>query len=477
MTTRTQLYIGGTWRDGTDQATFDVLNPATEQTLATCASASPADGMAALDAAAAAATTWADTPSRERADLLRAAFDALTARADAFAACMTAEMGKPLDQARAEVTYGAEFLRWCSEQAAHIHGASYPAPEGHLHILTQRRPVGPCLFVTPWNFPLAMATRKIAPALAAGCTCVLKPSVETPLTALLFAEVLDDVGVPAGVVNVVPTAHSRDLIAALLADPRVRKLSFTGSTEVGRALLAQAAEGVTRTSLELGGLAPFIVFDDADLPAAVDAAVATKIRNMGEACNASSRFYVHHSIAEVFTERLTAKMRALTVGDGATEGVAVGPLISANHRDKVADLVARAQAEGARVCCGGEVPDGPGYFYPPTVLGNLAPDNPLLHEEVFGPVAPVCAFATEDEVVGYANDTEYGLAAYVHTADYARMERLMRRLEVGMIGFNTATFSNVAAPFGGVKASGLGREGGHEGIDAFLETVYAALPR
>lgn len=473
----TTLYVNGTWRESADGATFDVLNPATGEVLAKVASATPADGMAALAAADNAARAWADTPSRERAHYLWRAFEAVTARAEDFARCMTLEMGKPLDQARAEVTYGAEFLRWFAEAAPHIHGECYPTPEGTIEVMTLKRPVGPCLFITPWNFPLAMATRKIAPALAAGCTCVLKPSEDTPLTALLFAQVLDEIGLPAGVVNVVPTADTPPMTGPMIADPRLRKISFTGSTTVGRALLKEAAENVLRTSMELGGLAPFIVFDDADLDAAVEAAVATKMRNMGEACNASSRFYVHNSVREDFTQRLSAALEAMHVGDGMSEGTEVGPIISARQRDHVADLVTRSVAAGGKLVCGGHPCEGPGFFYPPTVVADLAPDNPLLHEEVFGPVAPICGFDSEEEVLTLANDTEFGLAGYVHTRDIARMMRIARRLEVGMIGFNSATISNAAAPFGGVKASGLGREGGLDGIEEFLETIYVGIPR
>ncbi|MDU0968186.1 MAG: NAD-dependent succinate-semialdehyde dehydrogenase [Actinomycetaceae bacterium] len=477
MSYPTSLFIDGTWRPSATGQTFPVVNPATEDVLAEVASASPADGMAALDAAHRAAESWAETPVRVRADYLARAFDAVTARADDFARCMTLEMGKPLDQAYAEVTYGAEFLRWFAESAPHAHGASYPTPEGGVHVLTLKRPVGPCLFITPWNFPLAMATRKIAPALAAGCTCVLKPSDATPLTSLLLAEVFDQIGLPAGVVNVVPTADTPPMTGPMIADPRLRKISFTGSTGVGRALLREAAENVLRTSMELGGLAPFIVFEDADLALAVDAAIATKMRNMGEACNASSRFYVHRSLQAEFTSRLADAFAAMTVGDGMAEGVDVGPIISAKQRDHVADLVDRSVAAGGILRCGGQVPEGAGYFYPPTVIGDVAPDNPLMREEVFGPVAAICGFDDEDEVVRYANDTEFGLAGYVHTRDIGRIMRLARRLEVGMLGVNSGTISNAAAPFGGVKASGLGREGGLEGIDEFEETIYVGLPR
>ncbi|MDU0968176.1 MAG: NAD-dependent succinate-semialdehyde dehydrogenase [Actinomycetaceae bacterium] len=473
----TQVFVNGEWRDAAGGATFDVLNPATGQVLAQVADGTEADGAAALDAACAAQRAWAETPSRTRASLLAAAYDRVIELTDDFAALMTLEMGKPLDQARGEVVYGAEFLRWFSEVAAHISGDAYPTPEGAIHVITHQRPVGPCLFITPWNFPLAMSTRKIAPALAAGCTCVLKPSHDTPLTSLLFIDVLRQVGVPAGVVNVVPTASTRQVTGPLMADPRLRKVSFTGSTGVGSALLKQAADNVLRTSMELGGLAPFIVFADADLDLAVDAAMATKMRNMGEACNAADRFFIHSSLVDEFTRRFADKMAAQTVGDGLEDGVDVGPIISEKQLNSVADLVDRSVAAGSEVVTGGHRIDRDGFFFEPTVIRVSGPDDPLMHEEVFGPVAPVLAFDDEDQVLEWANDTPYGLAGYVYTNDAARIFRLVDRLEVGMIGLNSQTVSNAAAPFGGVKASGLGREGGHTGIDEFLETVYVGIPR
>lgn len=473
----TQLYINGQWRDASDSSTFTVLNPATEAPLAEVASATPEDGMAALDAAAAAQRDWANTAPQRRAQYLADAFDLVTQRTEDFARAMTLEMGKPLDQARAEVTYGASFLKWFADEATRIHGETYATPEGTINVFTVKRPVGPALFITPWNFPLAMATRKVGPALAAGCTSILKPSEDTPLTALLFTQVLHEVGVPAGVVNTVPTHYTPKMTRPIIADARLRKISFTGSTGVGRALLGEAAQNVLRTSMELGGLAPFIVFEDADLDFAVECAVATKMRNMGEACNASSRFYVHNSLREEFTERLTAAMSAMKMGNGMDEGVEVGPLVSARQREGVADLVKRSVEAGATVKCGGEVPQDPGFFYPPTVLADVAPDNPLMREEVFGPVAPICGFDTDEEVFRYANDTEFGLASYVHTRDLGRIMRLPQELEVGMIGVNSGTISDASAPFGGVKASGFGREGGLNGIEEFLETVYLGIPR
>lgn len=473
----TQLFINGEWRDASDGATVDVINPATEDVLTTVASATVDDGMAALEAASNAQAEWAKTPARTRAQLLMDAFNRVIERKDEFAAIMTYEMGKPLDQAYGEVTYGAEFLRWFSEGTSRIAGEYYPTPEGQIQVLTAKRPVGPCLFITPWNFPLAMATRKIGPALAAGCTVILKPSIDTPLTSHLFVEVLREVGVPAGVVNLVTTATSQEVTGPIIADGRLRKISFTGSTQVGRALLREAAENVLRTSMELGGLAPFIVFEDADLDVAVPAALATKMRNMGEACNAASRFYVHESLAEEFTQRFAEGMSEMLVGNGIEEGVDVGPIVSARQLASVEDLVKRSVEAGGKIEVGGERLDRPGYFFPPTVISGVAADNPLLHEEVFGPVAPVCSFETEEQVVELANASEFGLAGYVYTNDLQRIIRLGETLEVGMIGVNSGTISNAAAPFGGVKASGLGREGGIEGIDEFLETIYIGIPR
>lgn len=470
----TKLFINGEWRDGS-RGTTAVENPATGETLTEIANGSVEDATAAMDAACAAQTAWANTSPRERSELLRRAFERVTERADDFARLMTLEMGKPLAEARGEVTYGAEFLRWFAEEGPRVAGSYRPSPEGSARHLVAKRPVGPCLFITPWNFPLAMATRKIAPALAAGCTVVIRPATLTPLTTLLFAQVLADCGLPAGVVNVV-TSEKHDVTDALISDPRLRKLSFTGSTGVGQTLLKQAADGVLRTSMELGGNAPLIVFEDADLEIALKGAQAAKLRNMGEACTAANRFIVHESIADEFSRRLAENFANLTVGDGLADGTDVGPMISADARDKVAGLVDGARDAGATVLTGGEAVEGPGYFYAPTVVTDVAPDSELFRTEIFGPVAPIATFSTEDEALEIANAAEVGLAGYVFTRDMSRMLRMAELLEVGMIGVNTGVLSNAAAPFGGVKQSGLGREGSHEGIEEYLETIYVCLP-
>ena len=471
----TELFVDGRWRAAASGATFAVHNPATGEVLTRVASATADDGMAALAAASEASESWARTPARERSELLRVAFELLHERADGFATLMTLEMGKPLAESHGEVTYGAEFLRWYAEEAVRVNGRYTATPEGTLRILTVRRPVGPCLFITPWNFPLAMATRKIAPALAAGCTTILKPAALTPLTSLALVRLLEEVGVPAGVVNVIPTEHAGAVTGPMIQDRRLRKLSFTGSTATGKALLAEAAGNVVRTSMELGGCAPFIVFDDADLDRAVAAAQQTKMRNMGEACNAANTFLVHAAIADDFAERLGARLGALSVGDGLVDGTDVGPLISDAARQGVADLVDAGLAAGARGVPGGGAVDGPGFFYEPTVLTCVAPDALIATSEIFGPVAPITTFTTEDEVVGRVNAGPFGLSGYVHTGDLARVLRLAERLEVGMLGVNSGTISNAAAPFGGLKHSGLGREGGPEGIEAYLETVYLGI--
>lgn len=472
----TELLVGGSWRAASGGGRFEVLNPATGGTLATVADADPADGMAALDAAAAAQPGWAATAPRVRSELLRAAFERLHELADEFSALMTLEMGKPLAESRAELAYGAEFLRWFAEEAVRINGRYTPSPEGNLRILTLQRPVGPALLITPWNFPLAMATRKVAPALAAGCTAILKPAELTPLTALAFGRVLQEVGVPPGVVGVLPTTRAGAVTAPMIGDQRLRKLSFTGSTAVGKALLRQAAGNVVRTSMELGGQAPFIVFGDADLDGAVAGAFQTKLRNMGEACNAANTCYVHASVAAEFSGRLAARFASLQLGDGLDPAAQVGPLISAAQRERLHTLVRGAVDGGAGLLTGGAPLDGPGYFYRPTVLTGVRAGDAIVGEEIFGPVAPVVAFETEEEVVALANASQVGLAAYVHTADMSRVLRLSETLQVGMLGVNGGTISNVAAPFGGVKHSGLGREGGAEGIAAYLETVYLGLP-
>ncbi|MEA5155402.1 NAD-dependent succinate-semialdehyde dehydrogenase [Raineyella sp.] len=469
-----RLFINGEWRDGS-RGTVPVHNPATGRVIAQVADASVADGLAALGAAADAAADWAATPPRRRAEILRRAFDAVIARTEDFARVMTLEMGKPLAEARGEVAYGAEFLRWFSEEAPRIQGYYRPSPEGTSRQLVTRRPVGPSLFITPWNFPLAMATRKIAPALAAGCTIVLRPAILTPLTSLLLAQVLADAGVPDGVVNVV-TSALHDVSDAMIADPRLRKLSFTGSTPVGKLLLQQASRNVLRCSMELGGNAPLLVFEDADLDLAVDGAFAAKVRNMGEACTAANRFLVHESVAKDFTARLASRFAALTVGDGLADGTQIGPMITEQARTKMQDLVDGAVSQGASVATGGTVVDAPGWFFRPTVLRDVPTDADILGEEIFGPVAPVVTFRTEEEAVALANRVDVGLAGYIFTRDMDRVLRLSERLEVGMIGVNQGVISNAAAPFGGVKQSGLGREGSHEGIEEFLETVYVALP-
>ncbi|GMA90115.1 NAD-dependent succinate-semialdehyde dehydrogenase [Homoserinibacter gongjuensis] len=472
----TQLYIGGQWVDGSAGRTIDVTDPATGDTIATIADASPEDGIRALDAAVAAAAEWAATPARARGELLRSAWELLRERADEFALLMTLEMGKPLAEAKGEVTYGGEFLRWFAEEAPRIMGRYGPNPEGTGRMIVTQRPVGPCFFITPWNFPLAMATRKIAPALAAGCTVVIKPATLTPLTTLYFVKLLEEVGVPAGVVNVFTTSTSNAVSEPIIRDPRLRKLSFTGSTPVGRALLEQAAQGVLRTSMELGGNAPFIVFEDADLDAAVDAAMLAKFRNIGEACTAANRFLVHADVAEEFTRRVTERVAAMKVGRGTEEGVAIGPLIDDKAVAKASELVADAVAKGATVTTGGSKVDGPGTFYQPTVVSGVTAASDILREEIFGPVLAISTFTDEADAVRRANDTEYGLVSYVFTKDLARGQRMIDQLETGMMGLNVGVVSNAAAPFGGVKQSGLGREGGLEGIHEYLDTKYTLTP-
>lgn len=472
---REDLFIGGEWRAASNGARFPVLDPATGAVLAQVADASPEDGQSALQAAFTAQESWAKTPARVRAEILRRAFEILTARAEEFAETITREMGKPLAESRAEVKYGAEFLRWFSEEAPRISGRYSSAPDGGSRLLVLRRPVGPSLFITPWNFPLAMATRKIAPALAAGCTSILKPAAQTPLTALLFAEVLEQAGVPAGVVNVIPTKQARAVTGPLVASDKLRKLSFTGSTEVGKQLIKSAADQVLRVSMELGGNAPFLVFEDADLDAALDGALIAKLRNGGEACVAANRFLVHSSVAEEFSARLAERMGSSVLGHGLHDATTIGPLIDEATRSKVDELVTSAVAEGARVSVGGTVPEGAGWFYPPTVLVDVPPTARILHEEIFGPVAPIITFDSEEEAVRLANQTEYGLVCFAYTRDLDRTLRLAESLETGMLGINTGIVSNPAAPFGGVKQSGIGREGGAEGIDEYLETVYVGI--
>ncbi|MFC4555554.1 NAD-dependent succinate-semialdehyde dehydrogenase [Georgenia faecalis] len=474
-TVPTGLLVDGTWRPASGGDTFPVTDPATGELLADVADATPDDALAALDAAHRAQRDWARAAPRARSEILMTAFRAVVERADDFATLMTLEMGKPFAEAKGEVTYGAEFLRWFAEEAVRVTGRYNTATDAGSRILVLTRPVGPTLLVTPWNFPLAMATRKIGPALAAGCTVVLKPAQLTPLTALLLAEVLQDAGLPPGVLNVLPTSRASDATGPLLADPRLRKLSFTGSTPVGRTLLAAASEHVLRTSMELGGNAPFLVFADADVPAAVDGAMSAKFRNIGEACTAGNRFLVHADVAEEFTECLVERVRALRMGPGLEPDVQVGPLIEAKARDKVAGLVEDAVAHGAHLLVGGEVPDGRGWFYPATVLTGAGEEARIHREEIFGPVVSITTFTDEAEAVARANDTEYGLVAYAYTRDLDRGLRLAEELEFGMLGLNSGVVSNPAAPFGGVKESGVGREGGLEGIKEYLETTYVGI--
>jgi succinate-semialdehyde dehydrogenase/glutarate-semialdehyde dehydrogenase len=470
------LFIGGTWREAEGGARLDVIDPADGSVLTDVADASLGDAVAALDAAVAAQAEWALTPPRKRGEILRTAFDLLTERADRFAALISLEMGKTLAEARGEVGYGAEFFRWYSEEAVRIHGRWMQAPAGGSRLLTIKKPVGPCLFITPWNFPLAMGTRKIGPAIAAGCTMVVKPASQTPLTMLALATVLEEAGLPDGVLNVVTTSHTGEFSETLQADDRLRKVSFTGSTGVGKVLVRQSADQLQRLSMELGGNAPFLVFEDADVDAAVEGAMVAKMRNMGEACTAANRFLVHASVAAEFAEKLGKRMSGLSLGRGQDDGVDVGPLIDEKAVDSVSRLVADAVHDGATVVCGGTAPDGPGYFYPPTVLLDVPAESSINAEEIFGPVAPITTFDSEADAVRQANDTEYGLVSYAYTRDLARTIRLAESLEFGMVGVNTGLISNPAAPFGGVKASGFGREGGFEGIEEYLETTYVALP-
>jgi succinate-semialdehyde dehydrogenase / glutarate-semialdehyde dehydrogenase len=474
----TGLFIAGQWRAASAGATLAVEDPATTEPLVEVADASAQDALAALAAAADAQAEWAVHPPRERGEILRRAYEAIVAQSDDLALLMTLEMGKALAESRAEIAYAAEFFRWFSEEAVRIHGRYMVNTTGKGRILTMRQPVGPCVFVTPWNFPTAMGTRKIAPAIAAGCTMVVKPAKQTPLSMLALAKILDEAGLPAGVLNVI-TAHSAgSVIEPLLKDPRTRKLSFTGSTEVGRSLIEQSAQQVLRVSMELGGNAPFLVFEDADLDAAVEGAMLAKMRNVGEACTAANRFHVHESLADEFARRLAERMGALTVGRGTEAGVDVGPLIDEAQRAKVTELVGDAVGRGARVLSGGgplSGPGYPGYFFEPTVLADVPDDARLLGEEIFGPVAPIATFSSDEQALDAANRTEYGLVAYVYTRDLERAFRVCERIESGMIGLNQGVVSNPAAPFGGVKQSGFGREGGFEGVGEYLETKYVAM--
>jgi succinate-semialdehyde dehydrogenase / glutarate-semialdehyde dehydrogenase len=470
-----QLLIGGKWVDGSAGATLPVEDPATRETIAEVADASPDDALAALAAAHEKQAEWGVHPPRERGEILRRAYEVMTERADDLALLMTLEMGKPVAESKAEVSYAAEFFRWFAEQAVRIDGRFQVAPNGQGRLLVMKQPVGPSYLITPWNFPAAMATRKIGPAVAAGCTMILKPAGQTPLSALAVAKILEEVGLPGGVLNVITSSSSSEVSKPILGDFRLRKLSFTGSTEVGRKLVGQSAQQLLRVSMELGGNAPFLVFDDADLDAAVDGAMIAKMRNIGEACTAANRFHVADAVADEFVERLGERMSSLKVGRGTEDGVQVGPLIDDNQRSKVQELVEDALGRGAKCVVGGEWPDGQGYFYPPTVLRDVPDDARLLKEEIFGPVAPVKGFRDEAEAIRWANDTEYGLVAYVYTRDLGRAFRVMEKLEYGMVGLNQGMVSNPAAPFGGVKHSGFGREGGYEGIQEYLETKYCAV--
>ncbi|RRH88240.1 NAD-dependent succinate-semialdehyde dehydrogenase [Mesorhizobium tamadayense] len=471
---RTQLFIGGRWLHAKNALAFDVVDPSTAQVIATVADGEVADAIAAVDAAAAAAEPWKATSPRCRSDMLMKCFHLMTERSDWLARLISVENGKALADARSEVAYAAEFFRWYAEEAVRNRGEFGLAPSGANQIIVNQEPIGIAVLVTPWNFPAAMATRKIAPALAAGCTCVLKPAAETPLAALAIGEIMADAGAPGGVVNVLTTRTAGPVVSALLHDKRVRKLSFTGSTGVGRILLKEAADQVVSCSMELGGNAPFVVFDDADLDVAVAGAMAAKMRNGGEACTAANRFYVQRGILEDFTRRLGKEMAALKVGPGLVPGTQLGPLITKAAMSKVASLVEDAVAKGARVVTGGSRYDGDGFFYPPTVLADVPADAALLNEEIFGPVAPIVAFDTEDEVVRMANDTEYGLVSYVFSRDLKRALAVAGRIESGMVGINRGVVSDAAAPFGGMKQSGLGREGGHHGMLEYLETKYIA---
>jgi len=469
-----QLYIGGQWRDGA-KGTLSVEDPSTAEPLCDVADASVADAKAALDAAVDAGPEFAAMAPRDRGEILRRAFELITERKDDLAVLMTLEMGKTIKESQAEIAYAAEFFRWFSEEAVRIDGRYAVAANGAGRLLTMKQPVGPCLMITPWNFPMAMGTRKVGPAIAAGCTMVVKPAQQTPLSMLMLASILEEAGLPGGVLNLITASSSSETTGPLIADPRLRKLSFTGSTEVGRKLMSQASETLLRLSMELGGNAPFLVFDDADVDAAVEGAMIAKMRNMGEACTSANRFHVAGSVVDEFASKLAAKMGALRLGRGVQDDTDVGPLIDNTQRTKVSDLVQDAIGRGARAVVGGQSRDGAGYFYNPTVLTDIPDDAELLQEEIFGPVAPVKGFDDEDEAVAAANNTEYGLVAYLFTNDLKRALRVCERLETGMIGLNQGVVSNAQAPFGGVKQSGFGREGGYEGIEEYLETKYVAV--
>jgi succinate-semialdehyde dehydrogenase/glutarate-semialdehyde dehydrogenase len=469
-----QLYIGGHWRDGA-KGTLPVEDPSTAEVLCEVADASVEDAKAALDAAVDTGPEFAAMAPRDRGEILRRAFELITERKDDLATLMTLEMGKTVKESLAEIAYAAEFFRWFSEEAVRIDGRYAVAGNGAGRVLTMKQPVGPCLMITPWNFPMAMGTRKIGPAIAAGCTMVVKPAQQTPLSMLMLASILEEAGLPGGVLNLITASSSGETASPLIADPRLRKMSFTGSTEVGRKLMSQASETLLRLSMELGGNAPFLVFDDADVDAAVEGAMIAKMRNIGEACTSANRFHVAGSVVDEFVAKLAHKMGAMKLGRGVEEDVDVGPLIDDNQRTKVSDLVQDAIGRGARAVIGGQAREGAGYFYNPTVLTDIPDDAELLQEEIFGPVAPVKGFTDEDEAIAAANNTEYGLVAYVFTSDLKRALRVCERLETGMIGLNQGMVSNAQAPFGGVKQSGFGREGGYEGIEEYLETKYVAV--
>ncbi|MGJ0118174.1 NAD-dependent succinate-semialdehyde dehydrogenase [Williamsia sp. MIQD14] len=473
----TGLFIGGSWSAAASGATFAVENPATGEQIATVADGGAADAQRAIETAAATQKSWAATSPRSRSEILYRAHRLILERADDLALIMTTEMGKPLAEAKGEVTYGAEFFRWFAEEAVRIGGDHTTTGDGANRIVVTKEPVGPCVLITPWNFPLAMGTRKIGPAVAAGCTMVFKPAELTPLTALALADILTEAGLPEGVLNIVTTNTPGPVVTTWMDSGLARKLSFTGSTQVGKLLLEQASHTVMRTSMELGGNAPFVVCADADIDRAVEGAMVAKMRNMGEACTAANRIFVHRSVAEEFGTKLAERMGALVVGDGVAEGTQVGPLVEDKALAKVRDLVADAVERGATVMCGGTAPEGPGHFYPPTVLSGVSPESDLMATEIFGPVAPLIPFDDEDELIAMANDTPWGLVGYLFSQDIDRALRLSAALEVGMVGLNTGLVSNPAAPFGGVKESGLGREGGRVGIEEFLETKYLAIPR
>jgi succinate-semialdehyde dehydrogenase / glutarate-semialdehyde dehydrogenase len=472
---KTQLYIGGQWRDAEGGRTLTVEDPATGEPIAEVADATHADAEAALAAAHEAFRTWRNVAPRERGEILRRAYDLMMERQDELALLMTLEMGKPVAESAAEIGYAANFFRWYAEEAVRIDGRFTTNENGKGRVLTLKQPVGPCVFITPWNFPMAMGTRKVGPALAAGCTCVVKPAKQTPLSMLAMAQILEEAGLPGGVLNIITASRSGEIMEPLIKDPRTRKLSFTGSTPVGKELIKQSAEQILKVSMELGGNAPFLIFDDADMDQAVEGALLAKMRNGGEACTSANRFLVHESVAERFAEALAARMGELKVGRGTDDGVKVGPLIDESQRSKVEELVRDAVGKGARALTGGRRLDGSGYFFEPTVLADVPAEAELLREEIFGPVAPIITFSSEEEAIERANDTEYGLVCYVFTKNIDRAFRVIEGLETGMIGFNQGMVSNAGAPFGGVKQSGFGREGGPEGIEEYLETKYVAM--